>query len=63
MIKYKVNLGYYDFVFDDAGTAVDFAFTAKRYTIEDSMNVNIEFIDVDDPVVLEADEAEEPEEE
>lgn len=63
MIKYKVNLGYYDFVFDDAGTAVDFALTAKRFNIEDSLHVNVEFVDVDDePEIFEDEEAEDPEE-
>lgn len=62
MIKYKVNLGYYDFIFDDAGTAVDFALTAKRFNIEDSLHVNVEFIDIEEPEVFKDVEMEDPEE-
>lgn len=48
MIKYKVHVGYHNFVFDDAETAVDFALKAKRFNIEDSfLRVNITFVDVD----------------
>ena len=48
MIKYRVSIGYYDFDFDNAGEAVDFAFGAKLHG-DDSNRVSIDFL-TDDTV-------------
>jgi len=47
MVKLKVRIGYFDFVFDDPKTAVEFALTAKKFNVEDSLHVSIDFTEVE----------------
>lgn len=41
-MKYKVEISYYDFIFDDAVTAMTFAQTAKKAHVLDKDGHNLE---------------------
>lgn len=47
--KIRVEIGYFEFVFDDVAEAVAFAETAKKTNTDNkSVNVSISFEDEDD---------------
>lgn len=63
MIKYKVSIDYFDFIFDDASETIKFALMAKQHDngsySKDKRAISIILFDADDP---EEDSEEEKEE-
>lgn len=47
-LKYVVNVGYYEFTFDNADEAVAFAITAKLKGSDKSDDVSIDFVDLEE---------------
>jgi hypothetical protein len=49
MTKLKVKISYYNFYFDNAQEAVQFALAAKTHSGEEDIPVSIDFVEVEDP--------------
>lgn len=62
MLKYKVSVSYYDFIFDSRNEAMNFAEMAKAHYSDEKrdndINVSVEIIKVETNEANEADEVE-----